>query len=243
MPPPLLLPGSTGQQVRDLQTALNARLMPPPRLQITGIYDGPTQLTVRNFQRANWLEDDGLAGECTLNAVFGRETGLPILHNVPYLRQPTATTCWAAAAAMLKNVSIDSIRQATPPELLLGDGSLNNESGNGGATALHRRFASIHNLTYHQPLCWTNTAIVNFVRRGPFMMEALWSLSGFTSGQGSNGHYVVVIGARGDFSSATATTLRIYDPETPANGGGMYSMSYAALLRRVPLATYAIFTR
>lgn len=243
MPPAYLHPGSSGQAVRDLQNALNVKLVPPPRLQVSGIYDAVTQSAVRRFQRANWLEEDGLAGECTLNLLYNRESGPPILHNVAYLQQPTATTCWAAAAAMLKGTTIDSIRQATPGELLLGDGSLNNESQNGGATRLHNRFAGIHNLHYHPPLCWTISAIIGFLRRGPFMMEALWNLQSYMAGQGSNGHYVVVIGARGVFTSDSATTLRIYDPETPANGGGIYSTSYAAMLRRVPLATYGILTR
>lgn len=241
--PNTLRPGSSGQAVRDLQAALNARLIPNPQLGVTGHYDSRTQNAVRRYQRQVWLAEDGIAGACTQNALFDREGGPPILHNVRYLRQPTPTSCWAAAVAMMKGTSVNAVRLATPVGWLLPDGSLRNESDTPGSTTLHRAFAGTHGLRYHQPMCWLISGLVRLLRSGPFMMEALWDARGYAAGTGSSGHYVVVIGARGTFTEDATTTLRIYDPESDANGGGIFSSSYAVMMRRVPMATYGIFTR
>lgn len=238
-----LRPGSTGRAVRELQAGLNARLLPAPQLRENGTYDAHTQQAVRDFQRQSWLAIDGIAGPCTQLAALGQETFSPILHNVRYLQQPTPTTCWAAAVAMMKSTTIDSVRLVTPTDMLLPDGSLRNEAeGPTPRTDLHRRFARIHGLHHHPAQCWLMSALLRKLSSGPLMIEALWNVNTFLAGGGSAGHYVVIIGARGN-GEADGTTLRIYDPETPANGGGIYSNSYQSILRRVPLATYAIFTR
>ena len=81
--------------------ALNSRLNPSPNLIINGLFTPQTERAVLAFQRSNWLEMDGIAGPCTLDALYGTESAPMILHNVLYLSQPTPTTCWAAATAML----------------------------------------------------------------------------------------------------------------------------------------------
>lgn len=234
--------GMSGPLVRDLQLALNYYLVPSPGLTVSGHFDASTRRAVIAFQRVNWLEDDGIAGVATLDAIYRRESGPPVLHRVPFLSQPTETTCWATAAAMLKNTTVAMIRLGTPVELLAADGGLLNEAERGSGDTVHRRFATAHGLTYHHPQSWSVQGLVNLVRNGPIMVELLWDAAAFARGVGSSGHYVVIIGVRGAHTAeGRATTFRIYDPYPPGVGA-MYSAGYAAMLRRVPLATYGIFT-
>lgn len=60
--PPLLGPGSSGDDVKKLQTALNAHPTPLP---VTGVFDATTEAYVQNFQRANGLTPDGWVGAQT----------------------------------------------------------------------------------------------------------------------------------------------------------------------------------
>mgnify|MGYP005848942195 CR=1 FL=1 len=231
--------GSTGPLVSQVQAALNQRLLPSPRLAVTGVYDGHTAAAVRRFQQQVWLEVDGLAGDCTQNALFDREGPAPVLHNVPYLTQPTPTTCWAASAAMLKNTTVMAIQLSTPQNLLNTSGALLNSSEAGANHQAHRAFGRIHGLTFHRPMSWLTSAICALVDAGPVMMQCLWNLGTFAAGSGSSGHWVVLVGVRGNRDEAgRETTFRVYDPLN-----GIYSANYFAMLRRYPLATFALFTR
>lgn len=244
----VLRPGSSGPFVRDMQLALNSRLNPSPNLIVNGVMTAQTELAVRAFQRANWLEEDGIAGPGTLDALYNTEAAAPILHNVTYVSQPTATTCWAAATAMLKNATVGVIQMGTPQRLLNLQGSLINESERGQRLAVHTAFALIHGLTYRPPQSWPVSSLISMLQRGPVMMELLWRPGSYRQGNGSAGHYVVVVGTRGSHAAdGNSTTLRIYDP-LPVNqrggqGGGIYSVTYAAMLHRMPLATFGVFTR
>ena len=73
----VLRPGSSGPFVRDLQLALNNRLNPSPNLIVNGLVTSQTQTALRSFQRANWLEEDGIAGPCTLDAIYDTEAMRP----------------------------------------------------------------------------------------------------------------------------------------------------------------------
>ncbi|MGL6212022.1 MAG: peptidoglycan-binding domain-containing protein [Paracoccaceae bacterium] len=239
---PILRPGSSGPFVRDLQLALNSRLNPSPRLIVSGIFDAPTGRAVRAFQVANWLEEDGIAGTCTLDAVYETEAHAPILHNVRHLTQPTATTCWAAATAMVKGSSVQVIRMTTPPAMLAPDGGLRNESERGARLDVHRAYARLHGLTYHAPQSWSVDGLIGLLLRGPLMTEMLHDPRSYRRGQGSGGHYYVIVGARGSHGpDGRSTTLRIYDP-SPVNQGDIFSWGYATLLREMPLGTYGIMS-
>ena len=239
----VLRPGSSGPFVRDMQLALNNRLNPSPNLIVNGIMTAQTQLAVRAFQRANWLEEDGVAGPCTLDAIYNTEAAAPILHNVSYISQPTATTCWAAATAMLTRLSIQAVRMSTPQRLLTADGSLINESERGQRLEVHQTFARLHRLHYHPPQSWPVATLISLLRRGPIMLELLHNPGSFQRGTGSSGHYVVIVGARGSHDAdGTTTTLRIYDPDD-SDAEGIYSVIYSSMLRRVPLATFGMFTQ
>lgn len=236
-----LRPGSAGPFVRDLQMALNSRLNPGPNLMVNGVFDGATALAVRAFQTAKWLEIDGIAGPATLDALYDSEQFAPILHNVAYISQPTPTTCWAAATAMVKQTTVGMIRMATPASMLTPDGALLNESEAGQRLAVHQAFARLHNLRYHPPQSWPVQGLLNLIRQGPLMLELLWNIRSFNAGTGSAGHYVVVVGARGSHApDGSSTTLRIYNPDPTAIA--MESISYRSLLRKVPLGTFGIMT-
>ena len=239
---PILRPGSSGPLVRDLQLALNARLNPSPRLTASGLFDAQTGRAIRAFQLSNWLEQDGIAGPCTMDALYETEQRAPILHNVRLLAQPTPTTCWAAATAMVKGSTVQVIRMATPQKLLGDDGGLVNESEHGARLDVHRAFARCHGLNYHAPQSWSVGGLIALLGRGPLLMEMLNDPRSYRQGLGSGGHYYVIVGARGSHGSdGRTTTLRLYDP-APPNQGDIFSRGHAAMLRDVPLGTYGIMT-
>jgi peptidoglycan hydrolase-like protein with peptidoglycan-binding domain len=124
----ILKTGSRGDDVKTLQTQLNAQLKPSPMLPADGVYGMGTRNAVISFQRNNWLIEDGEAGPCTWNALMGAEAYAPILYSIPFLPQPTRTTCWATSTAMLTNTTIPSVIARTPSDLVLPDGALGNLS-------------------------------------------------------------------------------------------------------------------
>src|SRR5690606_30950457 len=93
--------GARGPEVTKLQKALNANLKPTPNLVPDGAFGPLTDAAVRRFQKEKWLVIDGIAGQCTLNALYGLETYTPILHSIAALAQPTDSTCWATSTAMI----------------------------------------------------------------------------------------------------------------------------------------------
>lgn len=237
----VLRSGSSGPSVRELQMALNNRLNPSPNLIVNGIFTPQTERAVLAFQRSNWLEMDGIAGPGTLDALYGTESAPIILHNVAYLSQPNPATSWAAATAMLTGLSIQAIRMATPQRLLTADGALISEGERGQRLEVRQAFAQLHRLRYQPPQRWSVATLIGLLRGGPIMLELLHKPD--QRGTGSSGHYVVIVGARGSHTAdGTTTTLRIYDPDD-SDGEGIYSMVYSSMLRRVPQATFGMFTQ
>lgn len=64
----ILLPGMRGDNVRDLQRALNAR---GSRLDVDGIYGTLTKAAVMDYQDRHGLMVDGIAGPVTLGKLYG----------------------------------------------------------------------------------------------------------------------------------------------------------------------------
>jgi hypothetical protein len=233
--------GSRGPDVKALQERLNARLTPSPKLVPDGVYGARTQLTVRQFQRDNWLVEDGEAGPCTQNAAFDRETYRPILHAVPFIPQPTNTTCWAASTAMMTRSIVPAVIARTPPDLILSDGGLKNFSATDDAVTGGRRFAQAHGLRVSAPMSWSVALLQSTLARAPLMLDMLWDARGYTRGIGSPGHMIVVAEIRGDNEpSGRSTTLRIHDPWSP-NIGARYSVGYFKWIQEVPTRTYRVF--
>ncbi|MDB5658717.1 MAG: hypothetical protein JWS10_1332 [Cypionkella sp.] len=239
----VLRPSSSGQSVRELHLALNSRLNPSPNLFVDGLYTLQTERAVLDFQRSNWLEMDGIAGPCTLDALHGTEASPVILHNVVYLAQPTPTTCWAAATAMLTGTSIQAVQMTTPQRLLATDGSLICKAEPIQRLEIHQAFAHFHRLRYQPPQSWPVAVLINLLRNGPIMLEISHNQASFLPGLTPMGHYVVIVGARGSHAAdGSSTTLRIYDPDD-SQGEAIYSVVYGSMLSRAPLSTFGMFTQ
>lgn len=77
--------GSTGEDVKKLQEALNA--YGDYGLDTDGVYGTKTKEAVENYQAANNLTKDGIAGKNTLGLLYGTNTGTT---NTTTTSQPTA---------------------------------------------------------------------------------------------------------------------------------------------------------
>jgi hypothetical protein len=236
--------GSRGNDVRTLQTQLNARLTPSPRLATDGDYGPHTRAAVLAFQRANWLVEDGECGACTWNAVMGTEAYTPMLHSIPFLAQPTQTTCWATSTAMLTRTTVQAVIARTPANLVAADGGLENYSGTSDAVTGAERFARANSLTLlAAATSWMPMGLLAMLRRGPLMFDMLWNAQDYAAGRGSPGHMIALVGMRGDSdASGRGTTLRIYDP-WPPNAGRRYSVGFYDWMQEVPTRTYHIYQK
>jgi hypothetical protein len=231
--------GSRGTKVIELQKGLNERLKPSPKLVPDGIFGNLTLTAVRKFQADNWLVVDGEVGPCTFNAATGRETYAPILHFTSFIPQPTQTTCWAAATAMLRNSSVPIVVSQTPSDLILADGSLANVSEQTDWEPATRRYANAHRLRYVGPMSWGMDKLKTTLSRGPIAFDMLWNTGEYLANLGSSGHFIVVVGMRGD-DTGPGTTLRIHDPWPPSTGK-VYSVGLSKWLQTVPTRTYRSF--
>jgi len=235
--------GSQGEEVRQLQQALNQKLVPNPKLVVDGKFGAKTRISVARFQANQWLVEDGVAGSCTQNALFRRESYEPILHKVQFIPQPTPSQCWAASTAMMTLSSVPGVVAKTPTDMIASDGGLKNSSESDQAIVTGTRYASVHNLRCFAPMSWMVSALRGQLQRGPLMFDMLWDASGYASGQGSPGHMIVIVGMRGnDDSSGKGTTLRIHDP-WPPGAGKKYSVGYFKWIQEVPTRTYRVFSR
>lgn len=233
--------GSQGPEVVRLQKALNANLKPGPNLVPDGIFGGLTDTAVRRFQTDKWLVVDGIAGQCTQNALYDRETYPPILHTIAALAQPTNSTCWATSTAMINASNVPAVIAITPPDLIGGSGGLRNSSATDNPDTTGVPYARAHNLAYFRPMSWAVSALRDQLRSGPLMFDMLWDASRYVQGLGSAGHMIVVVGIRGDDDpSGKGTTLRIHDP-WPPNQGSVYSQNHFRWMQEVPTRTYRVF--
>jgi len=239
----VLKTGSRGPLVSDLQLALNATLIPNPRLEPDGLFGGRTDAAVKTFQRREWLVADGDVGACTHNALYGHETYAPILHRIPFISQPDPTTCWAASTAMMTNSSVVAVINRTPADMYNTTGGLFNRSDTDDAVTSGRRFARIHGLTCNAPRSWMLSALRTALQRGPLMFDMLWQSNDYAQGAGSPGHMIVVAGIRGDNDgSGIGTTLRLHDPWPPGRGN-RHSVGYQRWMRAVTTRTYRVFEK
>ena len=233
--------GSRGDDVKTLQARLNASLTPSPKLVLDGSFGAATRNAVLRFQQANWLVEDGEAGPCTWNALTGGETYNPILHTIPFIAQPTNSTCWAASTAMVTYANVPAVIARTPTDLVMEDGSLLNFSESNDPVTGSARFAKANFMTVIAPTSWMPTALVSMLSRGPLVFDMLWDSAQYAQGNASSGHMIAVVGIRGDGDqSGKGTTLRIFDP-WPPNRGKKYSVGYYKWIQEVPTRTYHIY--
>lgn len=233
--------GSRGPDVKKVQEKLNTQLSPSPRLVPDGDFGPLTRNAVVRFQQAQWLVADGEVGPCTWNALMGTEAYPPILHTIPFIPQPTNTTCWAASTAMVTRSNVPAVIAKTPADLILPDGSLANFSETADPVTGSARFAAAHGLTVVPPTSWMPTGLVAMLRAGPLIFDMLWDATTYVNGTGSPGHMIAVVGIRGDNDqSGKGTTLRIFDPWAPTQGK-KYSVGYFKWIQEVPTRTYHIY--
>ena len=235
--------GSRGLLVTELQRALNSKLRPSPNLVTDGVFGGNTYRAVRAFQVEKWLVIDGEAGVCTQNALYDTESYAPILHRIPFIPQPTNTTCWAASTAMMTNSTVTAVKARTPQDMWSDQAGLLNSSETDDAMTSGNRYARIHNLRCNPPMSWSLGRLKGSLQRGPLMFDMLWDTSGYAAGRGSSGHMICVVGIRGnDDPSGAGTTLRLHDPWSPGIGKRI-SVNAMKWLIEVPTRTYRVFEK
>lgn len=232
--------GSRGEPVRRLQEALNRKL-PGAALATDGDFGNRTLAAVRRFQDQAWLVVDGEAGQCTQNALFDAESYAAIRHQRPFIPQPTQTTCWAAATAMLKRSTVNAVKAATPADMWSDQDGLYNQSDVGNWVPQTERYARAHGLRYFPPASRTPQAFAAMLRAGPLMVDTLWRSSEYAKGNASPGHMTVVVGIRGDADpSGRGTSLMVFDPWAP-NIGRQWRVSYYNWMTEVSTRTYRLF--
>jgi peptidoglycan hydrolase-like protein with peptidoglycan-binding domain len=179
----ILKMGSRGDDVKTLQTKLNTALTPSPKLVPDGSFGIKTRNAVVRYQQANWLVEDGEAGPCTWNALMGTENYRPILHTIPFIAQPTNTTCWATSTAMVTHTTVQAVIARTPNDLILADGSLANFSESSDPMTGSRRFARANFMTVIPPTSWMPSALVSMLSRGPLVFDMLWDAASYAREQ------------------------------------------------------------
>ena len=235
--------GSRGSMVEELQRALNGKLRPSPNLVADGVFGSKTDQAVKAFQANMWLVVDGIAGVCTQNALYGNETYTPVLHRIPFISQPTQTTCWAASTAMMTNSTVSAVKAKTPQDMWSDEAGLFNSSDSDDAMISGNRYARIHGLRCNPPMSWMLSRLRLALQRGPLMFDMLWNSSEYAKGHGSPGHMICVVGIRGDNDeSGVGTTIRLHDPWAP-NVGKRISVNAKRWLNEVPMRTYRVFEK
>ncbi len=235
--------GSKGQAVRDLQNSLNRALVPNPGLVPDGDFGRLTDTAVRAFQTQRRIVVDGIVGPITHCVLRGGPRRAPTIHAVRLIAQPTDSTCWAAATAMMKGSTTAAIIAATPAHLVSSGGGTPNFSNSADNVTGNQQFARAHGLRYNAPQSWSVAGFVGLVQRSPVMVSMLWRLGEYAAGRGSSGHRMVIYGIDSDGDgTGLGTLLHIHDPWAP-NVGKTYQISYNRQVNEVPLFTYGTFTR
>jgi Putative peptidoglycan binding domain/Papain-like cysteine protease AvrRpt2 len=241
--PTMLMIGSYGVDVAELQLRLNLKTTPSPALAVDGAFGSKTQAAVRAFQVSAGLKPDGIAGNDTHGALAKNLAITRIQHAVTHLPQPTDTTCWAASTAMMTRSSVPAVRAKTPEAMLLPNGSLRNSSGSDQAVVSGTAYGAVHGLRCFAPQSWSVEGFLGALKPSPLMIDMLWDASEYAAGRASSGHMVVISAAVSDNNpNGERTHLLVLDPWKPRQGR-VYWVSYAAWVAEVPTRTYRTFAR
>ena len=239
----VLRAGSSGPFVRDLQLALNNRLNPSPNLIVNGLITTQTQAAIRLFQRANWLEEDGIAGPCTLDAVYDTEAMRPVLLNVDYVATQTPEMAWAATIAMLKDVGIATVQFTTPQALIDKSGGLITKNADNALIDGHQAIARAFGLKYFRQQVWPVATLIGLLQNGPVAVVLKSQTGGAVRGNRDHFRYLVIVGARGSHTpDGSSTTLRVYDAAPNRNNTGIYSTTFTTMLREHLATPFGMLT-
>lgn len=191
--------GARSAIVRLLQHLLNKglrteRLSAAP-LELDGRFGRLTEEAVRAFQTRHSMTPTGVADTRLWRAIG---LSVDVWHQrVPLIGQPTDSSCWAAAAAMiLGNMSPN-----------LASSHIGEDGGLQGSIEHHQAFAQ--SLGWEMPMRTPGVnELIALISRGP-----LW-----IRGSGEDwAHAVVLSGVFGD-GTADGTMVRIHDPWPPRHG-------------------------
>jgi len=221
--------GSSGEPVKEIQMKLKQRLISSFWLPEDGFFGQETERAVMEFQRSEWLIEDGVVEATTWNALMGTEEIWPILHQVPFIAQENDSQCYAACTAMITQSSIPEVINRVPSTLFSEEGLRNYpEYSYQAAYEKMEEFAFAFGLEYQlfsQSL--TPAAIYPILAEGPAMVEIPENPRTFFQGEGSEGHWVVLAGIRGGINASGEETLvRVYDP-WPSGQGAKRSVIFS----------------
>lgn len=195
--------GSRAMQVKLLQRLLNKKGA-SPTLREDGDFGRLTRAAVLAFQARERIVQDGVAGPMTWSRL-GIITD--VTHPVQLFPQPTAMTCWSAAATMIVgNMSVGP-----------GSAALAANGGMVPSAANIERFARGMGWRMYYPQTWTVAGLAGLVRNKP-----VWAVGG-----GANWLHAIVLSAMWSDGAADAsgTMIRIHDP-WPPNVGSVYGRFY-----------------
>ncbi|MGR3366188.1 MAG: papain-like cysteine protease family protein [Sagittula sp.] len=166
------------------------------------------------------------------------ETIAKIHHKVKLIPQPTGTSCWAAATAMLLDQTVAQVKARTPASMILPDGSLDNFSGENDWVTPTREYAKAHGLQYIGPQSWSVTKLRTHLRRGPLIFDMLEHAGPYSQGMSSSGHWILVTGLSGERD--TKADISYNDP-FPVGRGAKTTENYAKFVQEYPARTYRVF--
>jgi papain like cysteine protease AvrRpt2 len=132
------------------------------------------------------------------------------LHSIPFLAQPTNTTCWATSTAMVTRTTVPAVIARTPTDLVLAEGSLANFSQSNDPVTGSARFARANFMVVVPPTSWMPIALKSTLARGPLIFDMLWNTQDDVDGAASPGHMIAVVGIRGDTINRARAPLRGY---------------------------------
>lgn len=199
--------GSRALPVKLLQRFLNKRGA-APRLAEDGIFGSKTRDGVLAFQGRARIARDGVVGVTTWSRLG---ITIDITHRVRRFGQPTAMSCWSAAATMIVgNMSVGpGTARLGPTGGLLPNANNVRDFGRGLGWQLH------------YPQTWSVSGLAGLLRRKP-----VWAVGGGASPTGNWLHAIVLsaLWSDGD-ADGSGTVLRIHDP-WPVNRGSVYARFY-----------------
>jgi hypothetical protein len=238
---PTVCNGSNGFDVALLQFRLkNANASD---LEINGIFSAKTLAAIKAFQTKHGLKPDGAVDQLTQEALAKGPEVFSYNHDIKLIPQPTPTSCWAAATAMMTRSTPQAVIAKTPKAMIGKSGGLKNSSKSDQAVVEGAKFAGVHGLRCFPPMSWLATGLCAKIRQSPLAIEMLLRTDKYVVGKSSPGHFVIVDAFVTDNSpDSKHTYLHVLNP-LPPNVGESYWVEYVKWMQDVPTRTYRIFSR
>ena len=197
--------GSKGQEVKELQTSLNEKLKPKPKLKVDGKFGVVTEQAVKDFQKKNKLKVTGIVDKKTTDKLGGGASEAPkpkkvsVAYNVPRYAQPTNMSCWATAIAMMlswkKSMSFN-------PKTIADELGYTTQFNSSGLHPEDTKVFKHWGLKWDAPMCYSVEGFADVLKGyGPVWL----------AGNSKAPHVRVVVGMKGD-GTPDGTKLILNDP-------------------------------